>query len=164
MILADLMARTKPDEMSANCRLWTGHITNEGMPRYSHKGIRGSVRRAIIELTTGKPVRKEDFVSCTCGNRHCVAPEHLIVRTPIQMQQLMLERTSNSAERIRRQKISNAKRKLTDAQIQEIMNSDETHRQLAERLGVTRAVISEYRRGKLGKFTKTNPFSGLMSL
>jgi len=68
---------------------------------------------------------------------------------------------SSSSELLRRRKISEAKRRLTADQVDDILQSPDDGAILADRLGISRSTVSKYRLGKLGAYRATNPWAAL---
>lgn len=157
-----LKAKTTED---GDCWRWDGPFNGSSGPRASHGGKVHYVRRLMMQLH-GKNLDGM-IVTPTCGDSTCVNPEHLKVITRAEHQKrLTVASNSGTALLRKRQKVAEHKRrtvgKLTMEQAREIRASNDTHRVLCERYGVTRRVISRIRQG-IGWREYSNPFAGLMA-
>ena len=114
-------------------------------PRFERNSKTQSVHRYIYTNTYGDP--GEDLVIChTCDNPKCINPLHLVAGTQLENMQQMKER--GRAARGERHWNS----KLTDNDVIAILFDDvSTHREIAQRYGVTEENISQIKSGKLWK-------------
>jgi aspartate carbamoyltransferase regulatory subunit len=156
-----IMAKTVEE---GECLIWQGYIANR-TPMIYADGAMKSVRGLLTRLL-GKPQPAGvGFWSMKCGNHACVHPEHAVFRPEKQhMQHMAKELNSRPAiNEIRRAKISQKRRmKLTDEQIADILSSEDSGPVVAARVGVSRAMVSRYRRAQSGTTIATNMWIGLM--
>lgn len=140
--LEQILARC---EEFGDCLLWTGGVTSNGYPTFNHALLRRRVRELVDGVAPKKPV------TCSCGEKLCLRPEHLVERTHKQIGKEAAKRGAFSSP-TRRLRISMTKRarhaKLTLEAVREIRVSDESTRALAKRHGVHRTMIQRIRSGK----------------
>lgn len=75
---AELMKRVKSRvEMIGDCWIWTQSKTSQGYPNMSFFGKADTVARFVYKAARGTIKHKWCIVS-TCGDKCCVAPNHLI--------------------------------------------------------------------------------------
>lgn len=143
------------------CLVWAGYFEN-GTPKVSHNGALTPARRLFHFLTTGK-LRTEGFFYAKCGNAACAKPEHTAHLSHKQhMRRIsVLQAKMPSTNAIRKAKISRAKRMMTDAQIAEILASNEPALVLAQRFGCSKSTVNNYRRGQHMQL-QSNPWAGLL--
>lgn len=107
------------------CLIWRGvvHSDDDPIVYIRDGGRRGyrSVRRAILALVRGKPLRKEERVSAKCGKKKCCSPLCLQAVTYSTQNRETAARTGYAQDMDRRRRISAAKAKVwTDAQVADI--------------------------------------------
>jgi hypothetical protein len=143
-----------------DCLIWQGYYGNR-TPMVMHNGLFMPVRRLFTLLLKGES--RPGFYSPTCGNSGCVEPAHTVWRSHSQHAKSMVKRANASAstQMIRRAKISATKRKISDQALHDIMNTNASGPVLAERHGISRTLVSRYRRGMTGQNLANNPFAGL---
>lgn len=140
------------------CWIWTGYVA-QGVPYVYHDGRMQSVRRVLAgpDCTRG-------YLFAACGDQRCINPAHTKWRSnAAHMPTIARKQRSPASEQIRRAKIAAAKahmRKLSDEQIAEIIHSGESCYVLADRYGVSRTLVSRYRRR--GGAIEANPWAQLM--
>lgn len=127
------------------CWKWLGYNANcNGMMRpavwktIDNKKTMYLVSRYLFSEVYNVELERWDIVRHTCDNPSCVNPFHLLVGSQQDNVNDMYERKRES-------------RKLTDAQILEIRNSDKTNRELGQLYNVNRAHISHIQRKKSWK-------------
>ena len=80
--LKSFLERTKVDK-TTGCRLWTGAKDSGGYGQFRENPLNTSnskVHRAAYRHYIG-PIPAGQLVLHTCGNRHCVEPQHLTLGT-----------------------------------------------------------------------------------
>lgn len=149
------------------CHLWPDYCAN-GTPQVYHQGRMSPVRRVLAELLAapGASIPEGGFWVSTCGNDACVNPAHSQHRNTRQHMQRMAGRAQAPAvKHIRFAKLAATKRatvgKLSADDVRHIMASNSSNAELARELGVTRSLISRYRRHVSGRYLPGNPFAGL---
>jgi hypothetical protein len=144
-------------EEVGECLIWQGRIANKSPqvfmvdPTAQNGGRYVQVRRAVHELTTGKPLVKGLHPSMKCRDPKCIAFGHMVLLSAKAVAQLagkegklsMPSRKAAISAGIR--KSTNAK--LTLEQAREIRNSTESGPVLAARYGVHRTLPSRIKRG-----------------
>lgn len=142
----------------ADCQVWTGYCGKGEMPVMSVKGTPRTVRRMVHQLEVG-PVRANAEVVSTCGTARCVAAEHLKQINKTQRRRESAAKRSAgasvrllSANRVRQGKLDMEKARAIRA-------SEESGPVLADRYGVSTALISLVRRGQ--SWAEPSPWSGL---
>lgn len=160
--MSDLIARVMSRVIEVgDCLEWTGAYS-ERIPAINLKGKMVTVRRALaIDLQLLSECCTDKVAVVRCGNWRCVAPDHVRVITRKKLQQ----QTANAGHRAS-QIIANRKRsmrarrrgKLTEEQVAEIRDAQDTQRQLAKRFGVSQATIFAIKKGKVWR-DYTSPFS-----
>lgn len=144
------------------CWIWTGDKDKNGYGlwqlkkvslgggRYLRKRIRAS--RLSYEIHWG-PIPDGMRVLHTCDNPPCVNPEHLFLGTPKQNSEDMAAK--GRSPRGERQ----GRSKLTEVDVIEIRNSNETLEQLAARYGVSFQSISDAMNGRTWAHIKVKRIS-----
>lgn len=159
---AYIYARCKED---GDCWIWQRGTSGNGTPTMHPPGG-GKQIGARRYLAAGLGLSIEDrFVTTTCRNKLCMAPEHLLVVTRSKLGKLNHAHTGYASNIARCKKISDTKReryaKITAAQAAEIRNSDETGEAVALRIGISKATAQRIRAGGIWK-DYSSPFAGLM--
>lgn len=151
-------ALTKDD---CGCLIWTGAKTaGNPMMRYNEKNT--TARRAIWEHFNG-PIPDGKVIKNTCECQDCVNIEHLELTT-YQSIAKKCGKLGLMSGPLRSAKIATTKRKkysaLTEQQVKEIRQSDETGRSFSQRFGVSENLVSKIRTNKSWKQFST-PWAGL---
>lgn len=149
-----------------DCWIWQGAVGASGYPITKASGVKSGcvlVRRLAVELD-GRPAKPRQPVRATCNDKKCCNPDHLVPSTWSAIGKIA--GASGAFSGVNRcAKIAKAKRerdaKLTVEQVQEIRESTEAQRKIAERMGVNKNVIQSIRAGKAWK-DYSNPFAGLI--
>ncbi|MFN4121305.1 hypothetical protein [Acidovorax sp.] len=157
-----LLARV--DEFG-DCLIWNGYMANN-TPYVFHEGKMTSVRGLLWKLSGKKVPDEKVYYRAICQQDGCVNPAHIRCDTEADHMKRLAQPELRTAagEAIRAAKISQHKRKLsriTEETIQEILHSNETGPEIERRLGISRSLVSQYRRGRLGATRASNPFQGL---
>ena len=128
------------------CWEWAGSKQAEGYGRFNlHAGVRMLAHRVSWILTHGK-IQAGLCVLHKCDNPGCVRPDHLFLGT----------RTDNDKDRDNKGRTKMGQQlpqtKLTFAEVQAILKSDETQTALAKRYGVNQSTISLIKNRKMRVF------------
>lgn len=147
-----------------DCWEWIGCL-NGLIPIMRHDGKVANVRRLIL-IDRGVPVN--GFIATyTCGNPKCVRPEHTARSTRAQMNRRIMEDMNSATNTLRSKRIAEIKRKthakLSQAEVDQIRASDDSHQDLAARFGVTKSIIGRIRRGEMWRQFAASPFAGLFA-
>lgn len=82
-ILKRLQSKVKavdpPSHVEGKCMLWQDHTTEDGYGKVSVQGRVYSAHRLAYELYTETELSQNDQVRHLCGNRSCIAKEHLAI-------------------------------------------------------------------------------------
>ena len=145
-----------------DCWIWRMAITSNGTPTM-HVGPKMIAVRRVVASLKGLNIEGK-VVTSTCGDKRCVCPDHAIAVTKKRMADLIVERTGHPYKLARRKKISDTARasrgKLTAEQAQEIRESSETLKVVAERMGIAKGTAQRIRAGEAWK-NYSSPFAGL---
>lgn len=125
-------------------------------------------RRIVVNVRRFMLAQQRDMTgllaSNRCGDRRCVAPDHLIAVTRRRLQQLTAERTGYHRHPVRRAKMAaaaTARAGIGAEKVAAILASDEPGRVIAQRLGVSLSTVQAWRNGR--RFRAGDPFAGLQS-
>lgn len=146
MKLADKI-KAYSDVVESGCWEWNRYRMPCGYGRIRHEGHmelahRLSYRAFNGDIPDGLVVRHK------CDNKRCVNPDHLEVGT----QKDNVNDSINRGSFVYRDNTKGADHpnaKLTEKQVKEILNSNETQRSLAAKYGVSFQLISQIKRGKI---------------
>jgi hypothetical protein len=157
-----LLART--DEFG-DCLIWKGYRANNA-PYVFYEGKMTSVRGLLWKLMGKKVPDGRVYYRVICKQDGCIAPGHTRCDTEAEHMKRLAQpdMRTTAGEAIRAAKIAQHRRKLSrisEETIQEILRSDETGPEIEKRLGISRSLVSQYRRGRLGATRARNPFQGL---
>ena len=132
----------KVDRRSADeCWLWLGERNKQGYGRFTIPGRnRMAASRALWMLTKGDP--GELFVCHSCDNPPCCNPSHLFVGTALDNTTDMIRKGRNCKGE------ATPSSKLTEQAVREIKASQEPHRKIARRYGVSERAIRFLRGGE----------------
>lgn len=149
-------------EVVGDCWHWTaGMSKNSPAIRVGRKVV--GARRYIFTELLGKKVPAGRLVSTKCESMDCVAPDHIAAFTRAQLNERSAKRTMYGNEKIRRAKISDARRKLSpysDDFIARAVAMEGSTRQVAKQLGCSQTAVAKWRRSKAAM---NNPWAGLMA-
>jgi hypothetical protein len=143
-----------------DCQIWQGYLGN-GVPMVYYEGSMRPVR-LVFSLLSGKKIPAGGFWSSKCGERLCVNPAHSVHRTNIEHMAHLGARINElpAQNEIRKMKISQTRRKITDETLEHIMSSEKTCEAIAAEVGISKSMVARYRRVKAGKVA--NIWKGLM--
>jgi hypothetical protein len=113
-----------------------GQIHSKGQTAYAH--------RVAWELANG-PIPEGAFVIHSCDNRRCVNPDHLRIGT-------YLDNIGDMTGKLRHAHgVKNGQAKLTVKQVKAIRAASGVHTDIAERFGVSQALVSMIRTRRIWK-------------
>ena len=156
----DVSAITSRIIEEGSCHIWQGYLGN-GVPMVYYDGSMRPVR-LVLSLLAGKQILVGGFWSPTCKDRLCVNPAHAVHRTSAEQMIYLGKRINDlpTQNEIRKMKISQTLRKISDETLEHIMASEKTCEAIAAEVGISKTMVSRYRRVKAGK--STNIWNGLM--
>lgn len=136
---------SKDPTITSPCCLFQGSLRS-GYGRMSYKGTKFSVHVVVAENALGRALTEKEIVRHLCGNRGCVATDHLLAGT----------RSENALDAIHH---GDLKYKVTVADIQNIREidiSDKAHvEKLAAEYGVNVRHLKDIARGKYWGWVQT---------
>lgn len=143
--IADLRDRFLQKVTKAErCWIWSACKANNGYGKTVLHGKPLSAHVASYRLFKGD-VPKGMVVMHKCDNPSCVNPEHLVLGTPKDNVDDMLQKGRQCCGE------SRANSQLKSWMIPEIIRSNEKHAQIARRLGVSATAVSFARKGRTWK-------------
>ena len=77
-------------QVVGECREWTG-CTRGGYGKILYRGKSWGTHRLVMTLLLGRKLKRFEFVTHRCNNRRCIRPSHLVLGTPKDNTQHMLE-------------------------------------------------------------------------
>jgi transcriptional regulator with XRE-family HTH domain len=113
--------------------------------RYSPPGVKISAHRASWILHNG-PIPDGQVVRHECDNPNCVNPDHLRLGSIQDNHDDMVRR--NRARQRHNYGVNNHKSVLNEGQVNAILKSPKSSRELAEEFGVSKSTICRLRNGK----------------
>jgi len=135
---------TKQDN---GCWDWTGGLNGAGYGMFWLSGKSHRAHRVSYSLYRGE-VKPDVLVCHTCDNRKCVNPDHLFLG----------DHADNNFDAAIKNRMAHSENhsqaKLTNEQVREILESDESQASLARKYGVCQPNISDIKLGK--RWTKIN--------
>lgn len=150
--------------IEGDCWEWRGCM-NGPIPTMKHDGKVANVRRLVL-IEMGVPM-KGFIATYTCGNPMCVNPEHTARSSRAQMNRRIMADMSSATNTLRSKRIADAKRekhaKLSQADVEQIRASGETHHDLAARFGISKSIIGRIKRGEMWRTFSASPFAGLFA-
>ena len=125
-----------------DCKVWMGPITKAGFGLSSIELEDGKIKNRLAhnlawEEANGVPKPVGRWVIQTCKNQLCLEPSHLILGTKEEFQENFPNWVSDWEP---------PKRKVTDEQLEDILNSTDHVERLSERHGVSVNYINNTRR------------------
>ena len=146
MQIAKFWARVDIKE-DVYCWNWKGCKTKSGYGSVKINGETLAAHRVSFQFLNG-PLEITDVVRHACDNPICCNPYHLFAGS----------HADNVADRVLKDRSakgqSNGRAKLTEVQVIEILKSNLTTNELAEKFGVTNGAISLIRKRKNWKHLK----------
>jgi len=145
---ARFMSLVSP-EPNTGCWIWAGSIhTRTGYGQIASGGATATVgktlkaHRASFEMFNG-PIGIGLSVCHSCDNRWCVNPEHLFLGTTAQnLSDMRMKDRHTRGERT-------PWAKLNADQVRQILSSTGSHSSVAKQFGVSGALVSKIRKGKV---------------
>jgi len=160
--IESLMQRTS---VEGDCIEWSGYVYAGNNPQVSHAGKMVAVRKLVMLLNERK-VPDRAYYKTTCGNDLCVRLEHIkVVDHKKHMAAMAKKVRHNAPTRVAKLQASAiSRRKLTDEQVQDILLSSGSSRELAALYGVSPSTISKVKgyRARRVVSASVNPFAGLI--
>lgn len=163
MTLADIAAMT--DEVG-QCWEWKGGMSHGNTPvaRVSGGNV-VSVRKHIFTELLGNELPRGRFTSMSCGNKKCVAPNHIEAVTRRTVTKKASEATKYGKNPVRNAKIAAKARartsSLTPEQVQAIKASPLSGQQIADEMGCAKSTANCIRAGRTWKSYTGNPWAGM---
>jgi len=148
------------------CWIWNAAISAEGYPIMKRYGCPCVLVRRVSIAIDGRPPAARQPVVSTCGQKLCVNPNHLSRSSWKKVGKRAAENKSFSGI-VRCSKIAMAARvgksaKITAEIAQEIRESAGTHREISQRFGISKSLVTKIRAGKAWK-NYHDPFISLKS-
>lgn len=133
-------------EKTDACWLWTGAKNKDGYGQLFVDGIAKSTHRISWEVHHGA-IPDGLHVLHKCDNPPCVNPDHLFLGTN---QDNVVDRESKGRNFVSRNVgISNPSAKITQANADEIRDSNLTQKELAAKFGVSISLVSAIKKNKV---------------
>ena len=150
--------------IEGDCWEWRGCM-NGPIPTMQHGGQVANVRRLVL-IDSG--VQMKGFIATyTCGNPKCVNPKHTARSSRAQMNRRIMADMNTATNALRSKRIAEVKRrtdaKLSQADVEHIRTSSDTHQDLAARFGISKSIIGRIKRGEMWKTFSASPFAGLFA-
>lgn len=135
------------------CLIWKGAWASEGTtPSIHHEGKSVNVRVALW-TSMGKRVPKGHTIKASCGERQCVAPEHLVAVNYRKVPRTLAQKRAVT-------RAARARSVLTPEIVAVIRESAETQTSLAARFGVSLQAVNGIVRNRRWVLA-ASPFAGL---
>lgn len=160
MTLKEIMARIADRVVEeGECLIWTGATSSSGRPYVTKKGKQVAVRKLMAKA---KSIWRKGHVNpSNCGNPLCVNPKHVASMTKSEHMKQLGRLGGTDPKRLATiQTGTHPGRKLSDAQVLEILASTDSGTQAAKRHGVSGSLIGRVRRFETRRHL--NPFARLM--
>lgn len=142
-----------------DCLIWVAGSAK--VPHLCLDGVKVNVR-ALVLYANGVARISGALLGCSCGNRKCVAPDHIRQRTHLQHAQYFGGRGvySGPAKTAKMAATKRAKSKLDDEKVAAIRASNKSSKALGAEYGVAASYITSIKAGHLWR-DYTSPFAGL---
>lgn len=143
-------------EEEGDCLLWKYSVGSHGYPQACLDGKPGSIVRTYIftQLLGNVIEKKGGRLSSVCMNKKCIAPGHIVVKSPSKIQKdvyrLGIRNPLVEAANRRSSAPICGHARISDEAVQAIKASDPNmnHTQVAKDFGVSRSSVSAIRRGR----------------
>ena len=133
---------------SNGCWPWTGNLTSRDARAYIWwKGKTRIAARVMMIDILGYTLQTNECVLHTCDNPACINPDHLYIGTQSDNAKDRQSRNRNKAFNKTFKGEANGASKLTKLQAQEILDSSESYKTLAQKFAVGRSNIGSIKRG-----------------
>ena len=137
-------------QLDGECLIWHSNRDAKGYGRVYIDGKYRGLHRLVWEVVNGAEIPQGYCVCHTCDNPPCIWPEHLWIGTKAQNTlDRDLKRRNWFGPRNRGE--TNARAKLTDAQVRAIRADPRLQRMIAVEYGITTSSVSEIKAGKRWK-------------
>lgn len=138
------------------CWIWTGAVTNHQTHTYGNLPVRKSknhkAHRYAAARFLKKNLHRNDFVCHTCDVPECVNPDHLYVGSAKTNAHDREKRSRNTYLRGEQHNMC----KLTEEQVIEIFTLAGSHKQIAEKFGISRPTVTAIKNGRLWNHVTKN--------
>lgn len=160
--LETLMQRAQAE---GDCMLWTGYHANGQVPTVMHDGKLWPARKLVAHLG-GDPVPKGGYWGTRCDHPSCIAAEHVLWRPKQAHLKRMVKKMFSTPTKValRNAKMANARRRLSSEQAMEILRSNESHVEAAQRFGVSVTTVKKYRAGRAGVTLGANTWFSMLTM
>jgi hypothetical protein len=135
--------RIDPD---TGCRIWAGGTTREGYPVVGWQYRKHSARRLMMQLL-GRQVTSKQFVWTSCGQKNCLAEDHLRVGSKRQAAAASAKRGayvtgSQRSLMTALSRVKDARLSIADRHdVWAMICAGDSHRVIGERYGVTASAV-----------------------
>lgn len=133
---------------AGDCWLWTGQTLHAGYGGFSLNGKQSKAHRVIYEVMNG-PIPPGFVIRHTCDTPACVRPNHLLTGTAADNSRDMVERFRNLRGE------AHPRAKLREKDVLAIRDwyrtGVTTHKEIAERYGVSAGLIGALLSGRIWK-------------
>lgn len=157
LTLEQIRMRCRED---GDCWIWITKDKGQDGPRSYKKGKRFYIRPLIYQHKHGKAHPADKRLTTSCGNRLCLAPDHVEARTPSWLNSRMMSSGVAQNPAYRAKMSAAKKKKVDDAGVADIRASLLPAQDLAERYGITAAYVNMLRAG-VHRRNYSSPFAGL---
>jgi hypothetical protein len=162
--VASLLANA---EEEGACLLWSGSLGFADTPQIYEKGrgmvsVRGLLSRLLGDNKPGA------FYGVTCGNPHCIAPEHTAIRSLKEHARMMAKKANTGSGQTKRRAAVTVWRRANplklDAEKAAAIRADSRpSRQVAAEYGIDKSMVWKIKTGKAW-VENTNPWAGLFAM
>lgn len=150
-------------EEQGDCMVWSGPMVQRKFPVLNVERKKLYVKRHAMELM-GRRLGKQ-VVTSSCDNQACVNPDHLVVVTKAKMVEMTVAAhggTLNTpASKAKIAASLRAKSPLSQEEISDIRNSNDSVRTIANRHDISMAYVYMLQRGLWRRDYSATPFTGL---
>lgn len=161
MFLADKL--DQHCEEQGDCMLWGGPLVQRKFPVLNVERKKLYVKRHAMQLMGHVLGRK--VVTSKCCNQLCVNPEHLVLVTKAKMVEMTVAahggNLNTPASKAKIAAALRARSPLTQEEVADIRNSNDSIRTIARRHDISQACAYMLRRGLWRRDYNATPFTGL---